>query len=216
MIDRGFSRALCVGAIVTLLAGCGGSHEAPGSVFPAQGYRNRTGSYGYCPQVAGGTGILPDGDFSQALNPGNHNLTLGKRTVFASGWKVSKGNIDFNGTTYWNMDGLCSVDLDGYLTVGGIKSSGFRAKRGTYTLTFVMSGNGHCGTPLKIMQISIDKQFTTMTWNTSSGNDVQDGVYATEQWTFRAKPFSILTLTSQDPKGTGCGIVIAGLSIKKS
>ncbi len=175
-----------------------------------------SGSYGYCPALPGGTGILPDGDFSQALNPGDHNITPNKGVVFAPGWKVSKGNIDFNGTTYWDMDGLCSVDLDGDLTVGGIKSSAFKARKGTYTLTFVMSGNGHCGTPLKTMKIAIDKQFTTFTWNTSSGYDVQDGDYATETWQFQAKPLSVLAFTSEDPKGTGCGVVIAGIAITKN
>ena len=206
-----------VAATASLLAGCGGSPppSAPGAV--PQGRVQRATTYGSCPTVPGGTGILPDGDFSQAMNPGDHNLTPSKGTVFAPDWKVSKGNIDFNGTTYWDMDGLCSVDLDGDLTVGGIESSAFHAGKGTYTLSFVMSGNGHCSPTVKTMKVSIDRQFTTFTWNTASGYDVQNGDYATETWGFYAKPpLSVLKFVSEDPKGSGCGIVIAGLSITKN
>jgi hypothetical protein len=204
--------------IAFAVAGCASAGSGTSSAVPlrAASQHGASTSYGYCPAVQGGTGILPDGDFSQALNPGDHNLTPDKGTVFAPGWIVSKGNIDFNGTTYWDMDGLCSVDPDGDLTVGGIKSSAFRAKRdGRYTLSFVMSGNGHCAPTIKTMKISIDKQFTTLTWNTAGGNDVQDGDYAAESWTFIAKPLSVLTFNSQDPPGSGCGVVIAGIAIAK-
>jgi hypothetical protein len=202
---------------VFVLAGCGGNGAAVplGAMAQSRAHQSSS-SYGYCPAVQGGTGILPDGDFSQAMNPGDHNITPEKGTVFAPDWVVSKGNIDFSGSTYWDMDGLCSVDLDGYETVGGIKSSAFRAKKGgQYTLSFVMSGNGHCLPTIKTMKISIDKQFTTFNWNTASGNDVQDGDYAAESWNFTAKASSILTFVSQDPPGSGCGMVIAGMAITK-
>lgn len=181
--------------------------------MPLAHARRGTTSYGNCPALQGGTGVLPDGDFSQALDPGDHNLTPSKGTVFAPDWEVSKGNIDFNGSTYWDMDGLCSVDLDGYLTVGGIKSSAFTAKPGTYTLSFVMSGNGHCSPAIKKMRITLDNQFATYTWNTASGNDVQDGDYATETWQVYLKRLSMLRFVSQDPRGSGCGVVIAGMAL---
>jgi Protein of unknown function (DUF642) len=212
--------SLGIGLAVAMLAGCGGSQGQVGGTTPLAATASRermdSGSYGYCPALPGGTGILPDGDFSQEMNPGDHNITPKKGAVFAPDWVVSKGNIDFNGTTYWDMDGLCSVDLDGYLTVGGIKSSAFPAKRGTYSLSFVMSGNGHCSPTIKTMKISIDNQFTTFTWNTASGNDVQNGDYAVETWQFHANQLSTLKLVSQDPKGSGCGVVIAGMAITKS
>lgn len=67
-----------------------------------------------CPALSGGTGILTDGDFSQTADPESNNPTYYKGHVFAPNWVVYKRNIDFNGSTYWDMAGLCSVDLDGY------------------------------------------------------------------------------------------------------
>jgi hypothetical protein len=43
--------------------------------------------------VAGGTGILPDGDFSQAIDPEQKGPTYKKGYVFAPDWEISKGNI---------------------------------------------------------------------------------------------------------------------------
>jgi len=200
-----------------MLAGCSGAQPmiaSKATTASTSHARTTSTSYGNCPAVQGGTGILPDGDFSEAMNPGDHNITPNKGTVFAPDWEVSKGNVDFNGTTYWDMDGLCSVDLDGDLTVGGIKSSAFRTKKvGTYKLSFVMSGNGHCSPTIKTMKISVDHQFATFTWDTASGYDVQNGDYATEAWQFYGRPLSTLHFVSQDPPGSGCGIVIAGMAV---
>ena len=131
---------------------------------------------------------------------------------------MSKNTVDFMGTTSWDgngVDGLCSVDLDGWHP-GSIRSSAFSTKRGaSYTLTFLFSGNGgYSPSPIKTMKISIDRQFTTYTWNTSSGNDIENGIYANESWTFKATgKFAVLTLLSQDPKDSPSGPVVAGMSI---
>lgn len=219
-MERSGLRGSVVGVFVAMatLAGCGSASTGsmPTAMTFGVAHHGATSSYGYCPARSGGTGILPDGDFSQALNPGDHNITPKKGTVFAPGWIVSKGNIDFIGTTYWNIDGLCSVDLDGDLTVGGIKSSAFPAKRSRYTLSFVMSGNGYCSPTIKTMKVSIDTQFASFSWDTTDGNDVQNGDYAAEKWSFIAKPLSTLTLVSQDPRGSGCGAVIAGMTIQRT
>lgn len=210
-------RLLSVCAVfAALLCGCGTfTATAPVQSFGQGHIRRDGGTYGNCPEVPGGTGILLDGDFSQASNPGAHNITSQKGTFFAPAWKVWRGNIDFNGTTYWEMDGLCSVDLDGDLTVGGIKSSAFKPMPGRYALSFVMSGNGHCPPLVKNMKIGIDNQVTHFTWNTSGGYDVQDGDYTIEKWQIKLKRLSALKILSEDPLGSGCGIVIAGISIKR-
>ena len=171
-----------------------------------------------CPALSGGTGILLDGDFSQVVDTGTQSPTWYKGQVFAPGWEVSKGNIDFGGSTDYGagLDGLCSVDLDGLYTVGGIRSSAFHTKGGaTYTLSFLMSGNGHCAPTVKHMKVQIDHQFTTYTWDTSSGNDIQNGDWLTETWQFRATKLSTLTFVSQDPKGSSCGVVIGAIAITK-
>jgi len=206
-------------AAIAILAGCGGSQGKTGTIPPGTASRARTASTsGECPALSGGTGIIPDGDFSQGENAGTQSPTWYKGQVFAPAWEVSKGNIDFAGSTDYGagLDGLCSVDLDGYYTVGGIRSSAFHTKRGAqYTLSFLLSGNGHCSPTIKRMKVKKDRQFTAYSWNISSGYDVQDGDYATETWQFRADRLSTLTFVSQDPKGSSCGAVVGGIAITK-
>jgi hypothetical protein len=173
-----------------------------------------------CPAVPGGTGILPDGDFSQAIDPEQKGPTYKKGYVFAPDWEVGKSNIDFNGSIAWGgegLDNLCSVDLDGYYKVGGIRTSAFQTKQGaSYTLSFTFSGNGGGPPTVKTMKVAIDHQFTTFTWNISGGKDVQNNDYATETWKFTGgKEPAILTLISEDPKKGTYGPVVAGMAITK-
>jgi len=55
-----------------------------------------------CPAYPGGTGILPDGDFSQGPEPpaSDGDSVYFKGQVFAPSSKVSKDSIDFVGPTY--------------------------------------------------------------------------------------------------------------------
>jgi hypothetical protein len=102
----GFSRsALSCCAVAALLAGCGalqlptGTSGAMASGL-ARHVRMASGS-GACPALSGGTGILPDGDFSQAADPPTLGDDDKKGIVFAPDWEVSQRTIDFMGTTSW-------------------------------------------------------------------------------------------------------------------
>ena len=59
------------------LAGCDGHSQAttagamPTGAMAQSGSHQASGSYGYCPANPSGTGILPDGDFSQGANYGD-------------------------------------------------------------------------------------------------------------------------------------------------
>ena len=211
-----------IGAL-TILTGCSGPQAqtgAPAVNLPALHLQTASSSgcgSNCCPALPGGTGILPDGDFSQTNNWGGGWFTWKKHYTPAPGWTVSKGTVDMIGSTYWNVDGLCSVDLDGY-SPGGIESVPFRTKPGTsYTLSFLFSGNGETGPTTKTMVISIDRQSTEYTWNISGRNDAQNGDYSTETWSFKAtKHFSLIKFTSKDPYGSASGPVIAGMSITKN
>ncbi len=226
MKNLGFGRyALCSWVAAAMLAGCGGSQPmtgGPGAMRPSVAMihvRTTSGSED-CPALPGGTGILPDGDFSQAIDPEQKGPTYKKGYVFAPDWEVSKGNIDFNGSLGWGgagLDNLCSVDLDGYYKVGGIKTSAFQTDQGaSYTLSFVFSGNGGGPPTVNTMKVAIDHQFTTFTWNISGGKDVQNNDYATETWKFTGgKEPAILTLISEDPKKSTYGPVVAGMAITK-
>jgi hypothetical protein len=187
--------------------------------------RAESGSYGNCPTYSNGTGELPDGDFSQANNPGDGWVTSSKGEVFAPYWKVAKGTIDFVGTTYWDIDNLCSIDLDGG-SAGGIATSGFGTKKGaSYTVTFWLSGNGcdspeHQGntcSPEKTMYLLASKQFQVFTWNTSGYNDAEHGVYAKETWGFRAAgPLTILKFISHDAETSDRGPVVAAIGVARN
>lgn len=211
--------ALGVCAVAFLLAGCTGSRSSISTLVP-QGQVHRGSSSGNCPSLSGGTGILPDGDFSQAPDPGDTFKDYKKGQIFAPDWQVGRRTIDFYGSksSQWNLDGLCSVDLDGN-QAGGIFSAAFSTKPNVkYTLTFVFSGNGGQGpTAVKTMKVTIDHQFTQYTWDTTGGNDVQNGDYSSESWKFTATGHTaILNFTSQDPKSSASGPVIGGIAITKS
>jgi len=218
--NSGFSRHLlgiCVAA--ALLAGCGGSQPPVGAPGAASYARTATSSgcvSNCCPELAGGTGILPDGDFSQATNPGDQYPIYSKGEVFAPYWEVSKKNINFDGSTWANVNGLCNVDLDGNVP-GVIKSSAISTKPGaSYTLSFVLSGNGYGPPTIKTMKVSIDKQFKQFTWNTYGGNDAENGDWKIATWAFRVTGhLSVLKFSSEDPKGSGFGPVIAGIALTK-
>lgn len=217
MIDFRLGRhALGVCAAFAILAGCRGQAQiapvATSSVHVAT-------SSGDCPALAGGTGILPDGDFSQAVDPPTFGYDDKRGIVFAPDWEVSKRTIDFMGTTSWNgdgVDGYCSIDLDGYQP-GGIQSGTFSTKRGeSYTLSFLFSGNGGNPPTVKSVRIAVDGQFTVYTWDSANGYDIQNGDYTSESWKFKATGrFATLTFVSQDPKNSASGPIVAAITITK-
>lgn len=170
-----------------------------------------------CPAVAGGTGTLTDGDFSGAADPGGGLPTFGRGSAFAPDWVVTKRTIDLYGSTAWpNLDGLCSVDLDGTPGRGGIKHAAFATNPGTaYNVTFVFSGNGACGPTVKTLKIkATGGQTTQMTWDVSNGNDAQHGAFTIPSWQFTAKTTAtILSFTSLDTGHGNCGPVVTAISV---
>jgi hypothetical protein len=210
--------ALIACTIAALLAGCAGSQNVSPGAQPSF-VRSTSGSYGYCPALSGGTGILPDGDFSQALNPGDHGPVYGKGYKFAPQWKVSKGNINFDGTGVWGgaLRDYCSVELDGYIP-GGITTSRFATDRGaSYTLSFDLSANCGGKPDIKKMQVSIDEQIVQYTWDTSGNNCASNGDYTAEKWQFKATgKRATLTFTSKDARCCGYGPIVEQMVITKN
>jgi hypothetical protein len=214
--------ALMVTAVF-VFTGCGAHNEPTGAMAQAPMKQSRTDkaseSYGYCPAWPGGTGILADGDFSQALDDGVGAIPKG--TVFAPDWK-SDGpeTIDFEASNfpYWKApNDVCTVDMDGTPGPGSIRHGDFRTKkRASYTVTFQMSANGSCGPTIKKMFVAADGQSQAYTWDTSGGNDAQDGDWAQETFQFKAiRPISNLLFRSEDPKGGNCGAIVAAIVVTK-
>jgi Protein of unknown function (DUF642) len=171
-----------------------------------------------CPQYAKGSGLLSDGDFHQAKNPGASYLTFSKGQSLAPSWKVTKLNINFVGTMFWNFDGLCSVDLDGQSAVGGVAHHSFATKKGAlYTVSFLMSGNSYCGATVKKMQVVAGNKSVLFKWDTSDGHSIQYGIVAPRHFQFTAAaPATTLVFDSLDQAGSGCGPVIGALAVRKS
>ena len=197
-------------------AGCAGPYAGGSSLTPPQAGSvvARVAAAANCPKLQGGTGLLSDGDFSAATQPASYTL-FNKGQSFAPSWRVAKASIKLISSTYWNVDGLCSVDLDSG-TAGAVTHKGFATTvNAKYTVTFFLSGNGDGAPTVKTLKLSAAGASKAFTWDTSNGNDARHGKFAKNTWTFTAvKTMTGLKFASQDPPGT-YGPVIAGISAKK-
>jgi len=211
---------LTLTAAILLATNSVGSATAAPPGFPhARSIRPHAATTGNCPPNPSGSGILPDGDFSQAPIPvGGYTNGVPRGTEFAPDWIVTGRTIDFVGPGEWGPnDPYCTVDLDGTPGPGGIRHSGVATNQGaSYTVSFQFSGNGTCGPTIKTMLVKAAHQFQTFTWDITNGNDAQHGVWVAETWTFVAKgAITALTFKSQDPRGN-CGPMIAAISVAQS
>jgi hypothetical protein len=217
MGPRRMDRAFFACVAMALIAACS-SQAGNGSLgaVPQIAHARALPATADCPKLQGGTGQLPDGAFQQAAQPPGDSLEQ-KGSIFAPDWIVTKGDVDFVDPKYWDMAGLCSIDIDGYFKIGGIESTGFVTKPGAhYTLSFVFSGNGNCPPTVKQMEVDASGNTHTFTWNTGGGHDVQDGHYSTVSWQFTAQQSTTeIAFTSEDPKASSCGAVIAGIKVTR-
>jgi hypothetical protein len=209
-------RITLIPAALVLLAGC----VSPVSQLPSdQSLRPSSfASSAHCPAYRKGSGILIDGDFHLAPDPGANYQTFNQGQHLARSWTVTTLNVNFAGSTFWDFDHLCSVDLDGQTAVGGIEHVKFPTKNGTrYTLTFLMSGNPDCPPTTKALKVSVPGASARYHWNASNGHDVRHGIVALKEVKFTAASSrSKVIFTSLDPTGSGCGPVIGAVGVKKS
>jgi hypothetical protein len=189
---------------------------------PRAAHVQRNAAEGDCPASPSGSGILADGDFSQAIEPSNGGaFGLRKGTVFAPDWIVTgPRTVDFYGFSIeWSApNGVCSVDLDGSPGPGGIRHALFPTRRGAaYTVSFLFSGNGGGAPTVKQMTVSVDRsQVMAFSWNTAGSNDAQNGNWTLETWQFRARhQMSSLHFESTDPRGGNNGPIVAAISVTK-
>lgn len=214
------TRSLSV-LLTAMLAACGGAQPfaGPSVASPGGTQRVAVSPAANCPVDRHGTGILPDGDFSQTTDPGYgfYERYLGES--FAPAWTVAKHNVDFVGSKYWNVGHYCSVDLDGS-HAGGIYSTSFSTKRGNaYQVAFILSGNGEFDRydpSVKTMSLQAENQIHVFTWNVAGGNDAQHGRSAYQTWIFQAdRTITTLTFLSRDHKASAAGPVVADISVTR-
>lgn len=222
------ARATC--AAVLVLTGCASQSFAP-RTDGAQIHLSPHRSTAQCPANPAGTGLLTDGDFSQAPDPGSdQGITVG--TKFAPDWVVSERTIDFYGSDVsWDEpNGLCSIDLDGSGTqgVGAITHAAVATTLGaTYTVGFILSGNVNCaksqGDPpvKKLLVEAVGKDGTAAQvfyWHTAHHHDAQHGNFGDRRFIFTAlnERTSFIFQSLDRPLKSNCGPVIAGMSVTKS
>ena len=211
-----FSKVVRTSIAIALLAGVAAA-PAHGTIVRV-GHANAAARTGSCPAWPGGSGILKDGDFSRAINPGYVRLSIPATTKFAPHWvALGPQTIDFygNANQFWSApNGVCNVDLDGTPGPGGIQTTFDAAPATSYTLTFEMSANAECGPTVKeVLLKASGGQSTTLTWDTSNGNDAEDGDWDQESWQFVAtKRHMKLSFESKDPEGN-CGALIAAVAV---
>jgi choice-of-anchor C domain-containing protein len=205
-------RSLTLGICVVLSVQAAGG----AALVPARNPSNAIADASACPALAGGTGMLTDGDLSERSDPHRKLPTYKKHQSYAPDWTVAKGNINVYGTRAWGPRvGYCSVDLDGQL-VGTVVHAPFATNSSTrYTVTFTMSGNGACGPTVKQMEVEAGDQSQQFSWDISSGHNANNGVWAAESWTFTADGSATqLAFVSEDtPKDNACGPVIADVAV---
>lgn len=204
---------------IALLAGCVGPSltSTSNGVLPSVVRAAAPSSGTHCPRYRKGSGILADGDFHASADPGGGYFTFNKGQKLAPDWKVTRLDINLIGTTFWNVDRLCSVDLDGESAVGGIAHRPFPTQKGArYELTFLMSGNDYCGPTIKKMDVSIGNQNVVFKWNDARGHSAENGKFAARLLKFTAvSSTSTLKFTSLDTAGSGCGPVVAAIAVTK-
>ena len=204
----------------TLVASAGANPVRFSPNMHAQSMHRSTS--GICGSLPSGSGILPDGDFSQAANPGN-DTAVGPGTEFApGGTSAGPHTIDFYGTgsgvPWAEPVGLCSVDLDGTPGPGSIQHTPFPTQPGSkYVLSFLFSGNGACRPTIKKMEVRVGRVSKRFTWNVSNGNSAQNGVWTPETIDFMAVHSTTkLEFVSRDHRDGNCGPAVAGISVTQN
>lgn len=211
------------------LAGCSLSPtasppETGGQALRTVGLRTTVGTTTppqSCPTVPGGTGLLSDGDFSEAPQPSSWT-DYTKPQRFAPDWRVSRQSIDFNGDYFEAPYGLCSVDLDGNPGVGAISHKPVTtAASDQYTVTFYLSANGFCGSgypgPNKKMEVVAAGQHQLYKWDVNTQGDAESGNWLQESWSFTATASTTtLEFKSKDASGSYCGAVVAGITLAQN
>jgi hypothetical protein len=221
---------LLLAAAIVSLTGCSGASTGTPLGFEARRPASAP-SQSNCPTNPRGNGILTDGDFSQAPDPGSEQgITVG--TKFAPDWVVSERTIDFYGSdvSWHEPHAICSVDLDGSGPegVGAITHARVHTTvDATYTIGFIMSGNVNCahgqGNP-RIKRLLVEAVGRSgmigrvFNWNTAHDHDAQHGDFSVKRWRFTAfsAETSFVFQSLDKPYKSNCGPVVAGMSVTKT
>jgi hypothetical protein len=222
--------AICVAVLVSF-TGCSGVGTRTPLGFEASRLAAGSSPAANCPANPAGSGILTDGDFSQAPDPGSsQGLPVG--TKFAPDWVVTERTIDFYGSDVsWDEPhAVCSVDLDGSgpQGVGAITHAPVQTTvDATYAIAFILSGNVNCargqGNP-RVKRLLVEAVSNSgvigqvFAWYTAHNHDAQHGDFSKRRWRFTAlsTETSVVFQSLDKPDKSNCGPVVAGISVRQS
>jgi choice-of-anchor C domain-containing protein len=98
------------------------------------------------------TNLLVNGSFEEGPEVGEF-LPLDPGSTVIKGWKVTRGQIDVNGTNVNSADGRRSIDLHGTPGYGGVEQSIRTVKGQRYRVTFSMAGASVGEVPIKRLAV---------------------------------------------------------------
>jgi hypothetical protein len=193
-------------ALLVAIFCCGGSAvAAPALVSSRAAPAFRAGhKLPKCQAPARGSGLLYDGDFQLMPDIGSNYSEYFAGEPFAPGWHVSKGSVDFNGSTGWGPPAPNN----------GLRARAFATTpNAPYVVTFLFSGNGGENPQVKKMDVEAAGQSQEFSWDLSQG-DAESGNYVVESWTFTATASATnLRFVSRDARGSSRGPVIGDISV---
>jgi choice-of-anchor C domain-containing protein len=157
-------------------------------------------------------GSFESGDYdSNEAGPG----TTGWETIYPGDididdWTVGLDSVDWIGG--WNAaEGDLSVDLSGD-AVGSVSQILSTTAGSNYLVSFDLSGNSHCGSVIKTVNVEIDGTTESFTFDSSLNTSVWDVAWIPQWFSFTATSgSSALTFTSAT--AGACGPAIDNVSV---
>jgi choice-of-anchor C domain-containing protein len=165
---------------------------------------------------APGRNVLANGNFAD----GPPIPSKGWRVLYAgstaiSGWRVSRGNIDYVGG-YWAAPGGRSIDLDGAPGAGGIEQTFATVRGHTYVVSFDLAGNPDGPPRFKRLAVAVAGHVQSFTFDVRGHTKSAMG-YTRESLSFVATATSTtVEFFSRDPDDNDWGPVLANVSVTES
>ncbi len=122
--------------------------------------------------IAGAAGeavgvTIVNGDFEQgSVDPGGFFVVLDGGSTAITGWTVTGDSIEYIGGLWQASSGLRSLDLSGR-TAGGIRQTFATSVNQSYRVMFDLAGNPDAGPAVKTVDLSVNGQNQTYTFDTT-------------------------------------------------
>lgn len=163
--------------------------------------------------VTVGKNMLVNGSFEEGPEVGDKEyVTLKQGNTAITGWKVTKGSIDYQNVYWEHADGKHSLDLNG-LEPGAIAQT-FKTKKGEqYRVTFSLAGNPNPGERPLVKKLSVRAADSSADFECdATGKTYKAMGWETKTWDFVATADET-TLEFVSTSGRGCGAAIDNVAV---